>query len=497
LSSTARTTCAEQPLDLVDTSRRDESADGRPTPCFAIRPLPREREQTRRWPAAAGPALVLAGDVLAVAGAFAVRGAPLAAITVAATVVALAVSATGGYRLPLTTSALEDAPALLTRLAVATFVTAFAWPGAAGGLVEAAAVAAVALVAVRSVSYAAVRGLRAADRLGDRTAVIGNGPLTGELVAALRDHPSYGVRAVALLEPCEPDDRPAESLDADTIGEVLDAMRVRRLIVSYCGCPDADMVPVLRAAVAHDIELHLVPRFFDLGIASAGLDEVWGIPLLRVRRAALRRRAWMVRRAAEVVLSSVLLVLSLPLLAALALAVRLSSPGPILFRQLRLGQDGRPISVPKFRSLSVEEPDDAVVIDLRVEADLPVQARRQQSVERRLTRVGRVLRSTGLDELPQLWSVVRGDMSLVGPRPEELGYAGRFSTAIRGYGERHRLPVGLTGWAQVHGLRGDTSIAQRVRFDNHYIEHWSMWRDVVIALRTVGVLFRRFLRREA
>jgi lipopolysaccharide/colanic/teichoic acid biosynthesis glycosyltransferase len=88
-------------------------------------------------------------------------------------------------------------------------------------------------------------------------------------------------------------------------------------------------------------------------------------------------------------------------------------------------------------------------------------------------------------------------MSLVGARPEELSYAGTFMSAIRGYGARHRLPMGLTGWAQVHGLRGETSIAQRVRFDNHYIEHWSMWRDVVIALRTVGVLLQRFLRREA
>jgi lipopolysaccharide/colanic/teichoic acid biosynthesis glycosyltransferase len=140
--------------------------------------------------------------------------------------------------------------------------------------------------------------------------------------------------------------------------------------------------------------------------------------------------------------------------------------------------------------------DDDVVIDLRQDG-LSVQSRRQEAVERRLTATGRFLRSTGLDELPQLWSVVKGDMSLVGARPEELAYAGQFASSIRDYSERHRLPVGLTGWAQVHGLRGETSIAQRVRFDNSYIEHWSIWRDVVIALRTVGVLFRRFLRREA
>jgi lipopolysaccharide/colanic/teichoic acid biosynthesis glycosyltransferase len=229
------------------------------------------------------------------------------------------------------------------------------------------------------------------------------------------------------------------------------------------------------------------------------MDEVWGIPLLRVQRAALRRRAWLIRRATEVVIASILLVLAAPLVAAVAVAVRLSSPGPILFRQPRTGQSGRTITVAKFRTLRTEEDpalDGDVVIDLRQDG-LSVQSRRQEAVERRLTATGRFLRSTGLDELPQLWSVVKGDMSLVGPRPEELAYAGQFASSIRDYNERHRLPVGLTGWAQVHGLRGETSIAQRVRFDNSYIEHWSIWRDVVIALRTVGVLLRRFLRREA
>jgi len=409
------------------------------------------------------------------------------------------VGATGGYRLPLTTSALEDVPALLTRLALAALVGGVVWPGSTGALLAAGALAGLVLVATRSVTYAVVRQLRASGRLGDRTVVVGNGPLTAELVTALTEHASYGVQPVALLHPADPDHHDAPLAPA-AIGEALVELGVRRMIVSYCECADSDMVPLLRAAVASDVQLHVVPRFFDLGIATRGMDEIWGIPLLRVQRAALRRRAWAIRRATEVGLASVLLLVASPFLAAIAAAVRLSSPGPILFRQLRTGQAGRSITVAKFRTLRVEE-DVALatadgVIDLRQDG-LSVQARRQESVERRLTRVGRFLRSTGLDELPQLWSVVKGDMSLVGPRPEELTYAGQFESSIRGYGERHRLPVGLTGWAQVHGLRGETSIAQRVRFDNHYIEHWSMWRDVVIALRTVGVLFRRFLRREA
>jgi exopolysaccharide biosynthesis polyprenyl glycosylphosphotransferase len=485
MSCPPRTASAASRLDVVDApapERRDRTRR-RTASGFAILPLAGDREP-RGWPTPAGPALVLLGDAAAVAGGFALRGATAAAVLAVAAAFVVMVGVTGGYRLPLTTSALEDVPALLTRLALAAV---------AGGL------AGLVLVATRSVTYAVVRLLRARGRLGDRTVVVGNGPLTAELVTALTEHPSYGVQPVALLHPADPD-RDGEPLAPAAIGDALTDLGVRRMIVSYCECADADMVPLLRAAVASDVQLHVVPRFFDLGIATRGMDEIWGIPLLRVQRAALRRRAWTIRRATEVAIASVLLLLASPILGAIAVAVRLSSPGPILFRQLRTGQAGRSISVAKFRTLRVEE-DAALgtadgVIDLRQDG-LSVQARRQESVERRLTGVGRFLRSTGLDELPQLWSVVKGDMSLVGPRPEELTYAGQFESSIRGYGERHRLPVGLTGWAQVHGLRGETSIAQRVRFDNHYIEHWSMWRDVVIALRTVGVLFRRFVRREA
>jgi exopolysaccharide biosynthesis polyprenyl glycosylphosphotransferase len=501
MSCPPRTASASSRLDVVDArapERGDRTRRRTASGGFAILPLAGDREP-RGWPAPAGPALVLLGDAAAVAGGFALRGATTVAVLAVAAAFVVMVGVTGGYRLPLTTSALEDVPALLTRLALAAFVGGAVWGESTGELLVAGALAGLVLVATRSVTYAVVRLLRARGRLGDRTVVVGNGPLTAELVTALTEHPSYGVQPVALLHPADPD-RDDEPLAPAAIGDALTDLGVRRMIVSYCECADADMVPLLRAAVASDVQLHVVPRFFDLGIATRGKDEIWGIPLLRVQRAALRRRAWSIRRATEVAIASVLLLFASPILAAISVAVRLSSPGPILFRQLRTGQAGRSISVVKFRTLRVEE-DAGVgtadgVIDLRQDG-LSVQTRRQESVERRLTGIGGFLRSTGLDELPQLWSVVKGDMSLVGPRPEELTYAGQFESSIRGYGERHRLPVGLTGWAQVHGLRGETSIAQRVRFDNQYIEHWSMWRDVVIALRTVGVLVRRFVRREA
>jgi lipopolysaccharide/colanic/teichoic acid biosynthesis glycosyltransferase len=222
------------------------------------------------------------------------------------------------------------------------------------------------------------------------------------------------------------------------------------------------------------------------------VDDVWGIPLHRVRRAAPLQGTWRVKRAVDVVVTASALVVLSPLLAVLALAVRVSSPGPVLFRQVRTGRFGRDIVMLKFRTLRVtaDESDTAGRPGTTRSTRSTMHARRVD-VERRQTRIGTFLRRTSLDELPQLWNVLRGDMSLVGPRPEERGYAAQFSDSVHGYRDRHRLAVGLTGWAQVHGLRGDTSIEERARFDNRYIEQWSLWRDTVILLRTAAAVNRQ------
>jgi lipopolysaccharide/colanic/teichoic acid biosynthesis glycosyltransferase len=158
-----------------------------------------------------------------------------------------------------------------------------------------------------------------------------------------------------------------------------------------------------------------------------------------------------------------------------ALAVKVSSPGPVLFRQRRVGQRGKDVEILKFRSMPVNDDSDHT---WSVDND------------QRLGRVGRVLRRTSIDELPQLFNVLRGDMSIVGPRPERRVYVDAFGEQVRHYGDRHRVPVGLTGWAQIHRLRGDTSIEERARFDNFYIENWSLWTDLKIILRTVGQVIR-------
>ena len=255
---------------------------------------------------------------------------------------------------------------------------------------------------------------------------------------------------------------------------------VQRVVVAFGRVREADWVGIMRTAVLNDVEIHVVPRFFDIGMTSfgAGADQIWGIPLCRVRRSVLHGAAWRAKRVFDVVLAGLALLLAAPLLGLIAVAVRLSSPGPILFRQCRIGQDGRRFDLLKFRSMRTSHDG----------------ATSRVATADHQTAVGRWLRRTSLDELPQLWNVLRGDMSLVGPRPERPVFAERFSADIAGYRDRHRLPVGLTGWAQVHGLRGDdTSLVERARFDNLYIEGWSLWLDVVVLLRTVGAVLRMAL----
>jgi lipopolysaccharide/colanic/teichoic acid biosynthesis glycosyltransferase len=192
-----------------------------------------------------------------------------------------------------------------------------------------------------------------------------------------------------------------------------------------------------------------------------------------MRQAALRARVWRFKRAVDIVLSLILLIVTAPVMAVSALAVKIGSRGPVLFRQRRIGQHGGEIVVLKFRTLPADHIDDS-----------------WNASNDEYNTVGRWLRRMSIDELPQLWNVLRGDMSLVGPRPERGYLVEQFNTSVSGYADRHRLPVGLTGWAQVHGLRGDTSLRERVRFDNQYIEHWSLWRDVVILVRTLSAGFR-------
>jgi exopolysaccharide biosynthesis polyprenyl glycosylphosphotransferase len=182
------------------------------------------------------------------------------------------------------------------------------------------------------------------------------------------------------------------------------------------------------------------------------------------------------KRLFDICFAGFMLVLCAPLYGALALAVKVTSPGPVYFRQSRVGKRGKFVQVLKFRSMRVNNDSDT-------QWDV--------SADARVTPIGEIMRKTSLDELPQLWNVVKGDMSLVGPRPERPFFVEQFQAEVPHYQDRHRVPVGLTGLAQVNGLRGDTSIDERAWFDNHYIDNWSMTHDLVILARTAIAVIKQ------
>jgi exopolysaccharide biosynthesis polyprenyl glycosylphosphotransferase len=385
----------------------------------------------------------------------------------------------GTYRRHLALSVLSEAPRLVLGTAIPLVALGAASPviDLPESLFRQAVVTAAAVILGRAFTYAVVRITRRAGRLRENAVIVGAGRVGIELSRLLEEHPEYGLDPVGLI-----DDVPAEP-GLTLLGGVADLERViaehgvSRVVVAFGPTGEQELVATLRSTGLHQVELHVVPRFFELGLAPGGPDveHIWGIPVFRVRRAALRATAWKVKRVIDVVVSALFLVLLAPLMALIALAVRLTSAGPILFRQHRIGQHGRDIEVLKFRTLHVNG-----------DADITWSV----TDDPRQTSVGKWLRRLSLDELPQFWNVLRGDMSLVGPRPERPHFVSRFSAQVTRYQDRHRLPVGLTGLAQVHGLRGDTSIEERARFDNYYIEHWSPWEDVKIMIATIGAILR-------
>jgi exopolysaccharide biosynthesis polyprenyl glycosylphosphotransferase len=216
---------------------------------------------------------------------------------------------------------------------------------------------------------------------------------------------------------------------------------------------------------------------FELHQDGPDVERIGGYPVVRLRPDPSSRPTWWIKRTLDMGLAAIGLVLLSPVLAVCALAILAESGRPVLFHQTRVGLDGIPFHIHKLRTLKPENEQES-------------QTRWCIANDSRLGAVGRILRRTSLDEMPQLWNILRGEMSFVGPRPERPGFVETFSVEHARYWARHRVPTGLTGLAQVNGLRGDTSIADRARFDNYYIANWSVWLDVKILALTVREVVR-------
>lgn len=323
------------------------------------------------------------------------------------------------------------------------------------------------------------------------TLIIGAGAIGARVARRLTGAPDYGLRPIGFLDDSPlPDDavggRPAPILGGvDDLDRIIAEHQVQQVVVAFSSAPDRAVVELVRHCEELGLEVALVPRLFDLWNHRAAYDPIGGLPVLHLHGTDLRGWQFAVKATVDRGASALALLVLSPLLLLIAAAVRLSSPGPVLFRQRRVGLDGQEFNLLKFRSMRVS-----------ADADDPTQGLPDhlapggvEGADRR-TAVGRFIRRSSLDELPQLFNVVRGDMSLVGPRPERPEFVHRFGEVHDRYDERHRVKSGITGWAQIHGLRGRTSLADRVEMDNFYIEHFSLALDLRIILRTLVVLFR-------
>ena len=237
------------------------------------------------------------------------------------------------------------------------------------------------------------------------------------------------------------------------------------VILAFAHERDHRLAELVKRCHELGVEVSVIPRLFESVSERGQLDHIGGLPLFLPQAIDPRGRQFRAKHAIDRVVALLALIVLSPVLLALALAVRVSSPGPVLFRQRRVGRDGEVFELLKFRSM----------LDDRGKRFTPcagVAPGGVEGVDRR-TRIGRWLRASSLDELPQLVNVLKGEMSLIGPRPERPEFAEQFARDIHGYGERHRVRSGITGWAQANGMRGQTSIADRVELDNHYIRNWS------------------------
>ena len=428
---------------------------------------------------------LLIGDVAVAAAAGFVL--PLGQALVFGALLLGLLAARGCYRVRFTAQLGALLSKIVTSVAVASIGLAATLPPAqALVLVRLAPFVALALVGARALAGAAARSIRTSSP-GTPTLIVGAGAIGNQMAATLIEHPEYGLYPIGIVDDIDEENLAVPFLGTtDDLARIASTFNVEHVLVAFGKADEERMVEVLRACQDLDAEVWVVPRFFELGTTLGESDELWGVPISQMERRALRTDQWRVKRAFDVTAALGLLLLSLPVTLAIAAAVKLNSPGPLFFRQQRIGQEGRIIDVLKFRTLRVPDADAATEVAGSSEE---IQAARSRDVAARQTRVGNLLRKTSLDELPQLWNIVRGDLSLVGPRPEEVKFAMQFSETVRGYPSRHRVPAGLTGLAQVNGLRGNTSIEERARFDNRYIESWSLWSDLVILFRTVAAVF--------
>ena len=314
-----------------------------------------------------------------------------------------------------------------------------------------------------------------------RVLLIGAGAEGREVGGRLTRDPSRRYQLVGFLDDFE-SRVPIGECDFPVLGpsaalpDLIAEHEIDKVVVAIPSLSNDDLLAILTDVEASYADVWLLPDLFQLMVSPVVEGGVRGLPLIAVNEVRLRGLSRFTKRTLDLVVASIVLVLASAPMLLVALVIKLDSRGPAFYVQMRVGRDGRPFPIVKFRTMVSGADEDGQTWTV---ANDP-----------RRTRVGRVLRRYWIDELPQLLNVIRGDMSLVGPRPEQPDYVARFRGEFSRYMVRHRERAGVTGWAQVNGMRGDSSIADRTRYDLYYVENWSLLFDFRILLRTLLIVMR-------
>jgi exopolysaccharide biosynthesis polyprenyl glycosylphosphotransferase len=314
-----------------------------------------------------------------------------------------------------------------------------------------------------------------------RSALIGSGKTAKHILEYVNQHPEYGYRIDCLLSIegfAESGWRGSKSLLCERLSSVaglsgaIDKHRLAALFIVLPHELQPRVIEIVNSTEHRPVELKFVPDMIDVISSSTKVSQLGEMPVIGLRELPLTDWDIIIKSAFDFTLAMLGIILISPLLLVIAILVKVTSRGPLIYSQERVGFDGRIFKMYKFRSMMVDAEKETGPVWAKV-------------VDDRRTPIGAVLRRYSLDELPQLLNVLKGDMSLVGPRPERPFFVEKFKLQVPGYASRHRMKSGITGWAQVHGLRGATSIEKRTTFDIYYIQNWSLLLDMKILIRTV------------
>lgn len=305
--------------------------------------------------------------------------------------------------------------------------------------------------------------------------IVGMGKIAKDIARTIQSRPDLGYHIVGVVPLRSRNKDAAFGVpilgDSRDLPYLIDTYGVEQIIIAVPDAAREELTDLIALCRRGQVDIKLYPDLFSYMARDISVDDLGGTPLITVRDIALRGWKMSLKRGMDVIGAVIGLIFFSPLMLLTAILIRWESPGPVFYTQERMGMDERPFKMIKFRTM-------------RNDAETAGPGWTVQD-DPRVTRLGRLMRKTSWDEIPQLINVLVGEMSLVGPRPERSVYVKQFSQSIPRYMERHREKSGMTGWAQVNGLRGDTSIEERTQYDLWYVENWSAWLDIKIIIRTI------------